>query len=65
MSIGIAVEHPIAHVHTQNGLAELLIKRLQLIVRPLIMKIKLSISIWGHAILHTAALILIRPSAYH
>ena len=36
MSIGITVEHPVAHVHTQNGLAESLIKRLQLIARPLI-----------------------------
>ena len=26
MSIGIEVEHPIAHVHTQNGLAEAFIK---------------------------------------
>ena len=29
--IGIRVEHSVAHVHTQNGLAESLIKRLQLI----------------------------------
>ena len=28
MSIGITVEHSVAHVHTQNGLAESLIKRL-------------------------------------
>ena len=62
MSIGIAVEHPVAHVHTQNGLAESLIKRLQLIARPLIMRTKLHISIWGHAILHAAALIRIRLS---
>jgi hypothetical protein len=65
MSIGIKVEHPVAHVHTQNGLAESLIKRLQLIARPLIMKSKLSSSIWGHAILHAAALIRLRPTAYH
>ncbi|CAH9141299.1 unnamed protein product, partial [Cuscuta epithymum] len=26
MSIGIDVEHPVPHVHTQNGLAESLIK---------------------------------------
>jgi hypothetical protein len=31
MSIGIKVVHPVAHVHTQNGLAESLIKILQLI----------------------------------
>ena len=63
MSIGITIEHLVAHVHTHNGLAESLIKRLQLIARPLIMR--LPISVWGHAILHAAALIRIRPSAYH
>ena len=65
MPIAIAVEHPIAHVHTQNGLAESLIKRLQVIARPLIMRIKFSISIWGLAILYAATLIRIRSSAYH
>jgi hypothetical protein len=65
MSIGIDVEHPVAHVHTQNGLAESFIKRLQLIARPLLMKSKLPISCWGHAILHAAALIRIRPTSYN
>ena len=60
MSIGISVEHPIAHVHTQNGLVKSFIKRLQLIARPLLMKLKLPMSAWGHAILHAAALIRIR-----
>ena len=31
MSIGIDVEHPVAHTHTQNSLAESLIKRFQII----------------------------------
>ena len=31
MLVGINIEHPIAHTHIQNGLAELFIKRLQLI----------------------------------
>ena len=44
MSIGISVEHPVAHVHTQNGLAESFIKHLQLIARPLLMKSKLPMS---------------------
>ncbi|GKA07303.1 copia protein [Tanacetum coccineum] len=65
MSVGIVVQHLIAHIHTQNGLAESLIKRLQLIARPLIMRTKLPISMWGHAILHAASLIRIRPSANH
>ncbi|CAN1294781.1 Copia protein [Linum perenne] len=47
MSIGIDVEHLVAHVHTQNGLAESLIKRLQLIERPLLMKTNHSTSCWG------------------
>ena len=62
---GIDIEHPVPHVHTQNGLAESLIKRLQIIARTLLMRSKLPISIWGHAILHAAALIRIRPTAYN
>ena len=65
LSTGITVEHPIAHVHAQNDLAELLIKRLQLIARPLLMRTNLPVSIWGHAILHTAALVRIRPTSFH
>lgn len=65
MSVGISVEHPVPHVHTQNGLAESFIKRLQLIARPLLLKAKLPTSIWGHAILHAANLIRIRPTAYN
>ncbi|KAJ0523083.1 putative RNA-directed DNA polymerase [Helianthus annuus] len=65
MSIGIKVEHPVAHVHTQNGLAESLIKQLQIIARPLLMRCKLPSSAWGHAILHAAALIRLRPTADH
>ena len=64
MSIGINVEHPVAHVHTQNGLAESFIKRLQLIARPILMRTKLPISAWGHAIMHAAALVRIRPTSY-
>lgn len=64
MSIGISVEHPVAHVHTQNGLAESFIKRLQLIVRPILMRSNLPITAWGHAVLHAAALIRIRPTSY-
>ncbi|KAJ9567288.1 LOW QUALITY PROTEIN: hypothetical protein OSB04_003254 [Centaurea solstitialis] len=64
ISIGIKVEHPVAHIHTQNGLAESLIKRLQMIARPMIMKSKLPISAWDHTILHTATLIRIRPTSY-
>ncbi|CAA7051317.1 unnamed protein product [Microthlaspi erraticum] len=65
MSIGISVEHLVAHVHTQNGLAESFIKRLQMIVKPLLMRSQLPVSAWGHAILHAATLIRIRPTSNH
>ncbi|KAL0346573.1 UNVERIFIED_CONTAM: Retrovirus-related Pol polyprotein from transposon TNT 1-94 [Sesamum calycinum] len=52
-------------MYTQNGLAESLIKRLQLIARPLLMRSKLPSSAWGHAILHAESLIRFRPTAYH
>ena len=38
MSIGIGVEHLVAHVYTPNGLVEFLIKKLQLIARPLLLE---------------------------
>ena len=41
MSVGIDVEYPIAHTHTQNGLAESIIKHLQLIARLLLLRTKL------------------------
>jgi len=65
MSIRIAVEHHVAHAYTQNNLVESIIKHLQLIARPLMIRTKLPISIWGHAILHDATWIRIRSSAYH
>ena len=65
MSVEINIEHLVAHVRTQNGLAESLIKRLQLIARPLLMKTKLPTSTWGHTIMHATSLIRIRPTSYH
>ena len=45
MSIEITVEQSVAHVHTQNNLAESFINKcLQLIVIPLLMRTKLPIS---------------------
>ncbi|CAL9025326.1 unnamed protein product [Prunus brigantina] len=65
MSLGIDVEHPVPHVHTQNGLAEAFIKRLQFIARTLLLKTELPTSAWGHAILHGATLVRLRPVAQH
>ncbi|KAL8157913.1 hypothetical protein AgCh_002571 [Apium graveolens] len=64
-SVGISVEHPVAYLHTQNGLGEFLIKRLQLIACPLLLRANLPTSVWGHAILRAANLIRIRPSSYN
>ena len=65
MFIGINVQHPTAHVHSQNGLAESFIKPLQLIARPLLLKSKFPLSTQGHAIIHAANLIRLRPTANH
>src|SRR6266540_4980281 len=65
MALGINVEHSVPYVHTQNGLAESLIKRIKLVARSLLHNCNLPISCWGHAVLHTADLIQLRPTAYH
>ena len=65
MSLGIGVQYPIAHTHTQNGLAESFIKNLQWIARPLLLRTKLPLSAWGHALLHVGNLILLRPIGDH
>ena len=65
MSIGMNIEHPVAHTHTQNGLAKPFIKCLQLIARLLLMKTKLPNFSWRYAIIHVAALVCIQPTTYH
>jgi hypothetical protein len=65
MALGIQVQHSVPYVHTQNGLAESLIKRIKLIARPLLHNCNLPTSYWGHAVLHAADLIQLRPTAYH
>jgi hypothetical protein len=65
MALGIQVTHSIPYVHTQNGLAESLIKQIKLIARPLLMNFQLPTSCWVHAVLHVAVLIQLRPTAYH
>jgi hypothetical protein len=52
-------------MHTQNGLVESLIKRIKLIVRPLLHNCNLPITYWGHTILHVADLIQLHPTVYH
>lgn len=64
-SVRIEVEHLVPRVHTLNRLAGSFIKWLQLIARPLLMKAKLPISVWGHATLYALMLIKLRPTSYH
>ena len=65
MALGIQVQHSVQYVHTQNRLAESLMKRIKLIARPLLQNYNLPTSCWGHAVLHAAELIQLRPIAYH
>ena len=65
MALGIEIQHSVPYVHTKNGLAESLIKRIKLIARPLLQDCNLPTTCWGHAVLHTADLIPLRPTAYH
>jgi hypothetical protein len=65
MALRIQVQHSVPYVHTQNGLAESLIKRIKLIARSMLTNCKLPTSCWGHAVLHAANLIQLRPTAYH
>jgi hypothetical protein len=46
-------------------LAESLIKRIKIIVRPLLLCCNLSTSCWGHAVLHVIDLIQLYSTAYH
>ena len=65
MAQGIEVHHSFTYVHTQNGLAESLIKRIKIIARLMLHNCNLPTSCWGHAVLHAADLIQLRPTAYH
>ena len=64
-SLRIEVEHPIPYVHTQNGLAESLIKCIQIIIWTLFLKTKLTSSAWGHVVLYVVALIRLYPIVLH
>jgi hypothetical protein len=52
-------------VQTQNDLTKSLINIIKLIVRPLLHNYSLPITCWGHAVLHAADLIQLRPTVYH
>jgi hypothetical protein len=49
MTQGIQVQHSVTYVHSQNGLAESLIKRIKLVAKLLLHNWNLPIICWGHA----------------
>lgn len=65
LAIEIDIEHHVAYTHIENGLIKSFIKCLKFISRPLIINSKFPFTIWGHNIMHIAALIQIRPFLYY
>lgn len=59
---GISLTYSVPYEHSQNGLAEAYIKKIQLVVRPLLIQANLPPETWGHAVLHAAALLRLRPT---
>jgi transposase InsO family protein len=65
MAQEIEVQHSVPYVHTQNGLAESLIKGIKLIAMLLLQGCNLPTSLWGHVVLHTADLVQLCLTTYH
>jgi hypothetical protein len=61
-AMGITLTYYVPYEHSQNGLAEAFIKKIQLIARPLLLHAHLPSNLWGHAVLHAAALLRLRPT---
>ena len=59
---GITLIYSMSYEHSQNGLAKAFFKKLQLVTRPLLLHAELPDSFWGHALLHAAALLRLRPT---
>ena len=57
MATGIELTYSVPYEHSQNGLAEAFIKKIQLISRPLLIQANLPSYFWGHAVLHAATLL--------
>jgi hypothetical protein len=62
---GIDTQYPVPYVHFQNKIAESVIKRIQMIARPMLMMSQPPTLAWGHVVLHAASLLKYRPSAFN
>jgi hypothetical protein len=63
MTQEIEVQYYVSYVHTQNGLAESLIKRIKFITRPLLQGYNLPTFCWSHLVLCAVDLFQLRPTA--
>ena len=61
LAICINVEHFVPNICMHNGLVEYLIQHLKLLTRSLIINVKISFIVWGHAILHATFFIRVCP----
>jgi hypothetical protein len=53
----------VPYVHTQNGMAKSLIKRIKLVTKLMFMRCNFPTSCWGYALLHVVELILLQSNA--
>ena len=60
-TISIQLTYSVPYEHSQNGLAKVYIKKLQMVARPLL-HTKLPATLWGHAILHAVVLLRFHPT---
>ena len=58
----ISLTYSMPYEHSQNGLAEAYIKKLQMVAKPLLLHTQLPATLWRHAILHAASLLRLRPT---
>ena len=59
---GISLTYSVPYEHSQNGLAEAYIKKLQMVAQPLLLHTSLPAIVCGHAILHAASLLRLRST---
>lgn len=59
---GIVLTYSTPYEHAQNGLAEAYIKKIHLVVRPMLLHGKLPPQFWKHAVLHTVTLLRLCPT---
>ena len=62
-SLGIRLEYCVSYLHSQNGLAEANLKRIQGVAQPILAQSNLPSECWSHAAEHAVAILNVRPFA--